>query len=395
MRKYDIEIHHFCKNFFIRVFVLSFSSLLLASSCYSASTETRAFSSKHYDFSVKTVLNNLDNPWGLAFVNPDLALITLKNGEIVKFNMAENQVARLSGPVEISKCGQGGLMDIALHPDFETNQLVYFSFSKRRAGNCGTEVARANLTENGLENTETIFIANSKNKDPRHFGSRLLFLQDKTLVITLGDRGHRPNGQDIETHPGSIIRINDDGSPAKNNPFSKSDNPDVRKVFSWGHRNVQGVALQEKKIWAVEHGPMGGCELNLIQPGKNYGWADVTYGRNYVTGTKIGLGIETKEGIETPIYQWTPSNAPSSLMIYQKDTFSKWKGSFFVTSLTYNVITRLEFNGATIGSEERLLDGKYGRLRLVSTDSNGFIYVLTDGSNAKLLKIAPITQKSF
>ncbi|OUU75725.1 MAG: hypothetical protein CBC29_02030 [Methylococcaceae bacterium TMED69] len=395
MRKNDIKSTHFYKNFFISVFVLSFSSLLLINTCNGASTGTNAFSSKHYDFSVKTVLNNLDNPWGLAFVNPDLALITLKNGEIVKFNMAENQVARLSGPVEISKCGQGGLMDIALHPDFETNQLVYFSFSKRRAGNCGTEVARANLTENGLENTETIFIANSKNKDPRHFGSRLLFLQDKTLVITLGDRGHRPNGQDIETHPGSIIRINDDGSPAKNNPFSKSDNPDVRKVFSWGHRNVQGVALQEKKIWAVEHGPMGGCELNLIQPGKNYGWADVTYGRNYVTGTKIGLGIETKEGIETPIYQWTPSNAPSSLMIYQKDTFSKWKGSFFVTSLTYNVITRLEFNGATIGSEERLLDGKYGRLRLVSTDSNGFIYVLTDGSNAKLLKIAPITQKSF
>ena len=395
MRKNDIKSTHFYKNFFISVFVLSFSSLLLINTCNGASTGTNAFSSKHYDFSVKTVLNNLDNPWGLAFVNPDLALITLKNGEIVKFNMAENQVARLSGPVEISKCGQGGLMDIALHPDFETNQLVYFSFSKRRAGNCGTEVARANLTENGLENTETIFIANSKNKDPRHFGSRLLFLQDKTLVITLGDRGHRPNGQDIETHPGSIIRINDDGSPAKNNPFSKSDNPDVRKVFSWGHRNVQGVALQEKKIWAVEHGPMGGCELNLIQPGKNYGWADVTYGRNYVTGTKIGLGIETKEGIETPIYQWTPSNAPSSLMIYQKDTFSKWKGSFFVTSLTYNVITRLEFNGATIGSEERLLDGKYGRLRLVSTDSNGFIYVLTDGSNAKLLKIAPITQKSL
>ena len=395
MRKNDIKSTHFYKNFFISVFVLSFSSLLLINTCNGASTGTNAFSSKHYDFSVKTVLNNLDNPWGLAFVNPDLALITLKNGEIVKFNMAENQVARLSGPVEISKCGQGGLMDIALHPDFETNQLVYFSFSKRRAGNCGTEVARANLTENGLENTETIFIANSKNKDPRHFGSRLLFLQDKTLVITLGDRGHRPNGQDIETHPGSIIRINDDGSPTKNNPFSKSDNPDVRKVFSWGHRNVQGVALQEKKIWAVEHGPMGGCELNLIQPGKNYGWADVTYGRNYVTGTKIGLGIETKEGIETPIYQWTPSNAPSSLMIYQKDTFSKWKGSFFVTSLTYNVITRLEFNGATIGSEERLLDGKYGRLRLVSTDSNGFIYVLTDGSNAKLLKIAPITQKSF
>ena len=180
MRKNDIKSTHFYKNFFISVFVLSFSSLLLINTCNGASTGTNAFSSKHYDFSVKTVLNNLDNPWGLAFVNPDLALITLKNGEIVKFNMAENQVARLSGPVEISKCGQGGLMDIALHPDFETNQLVYFSFSKRRAGNCGTEVARANLTENGLENTETIFIANSKNKDPRHFGSRLLFLQDKT-----------------------------------------------------------------------------------------------------------------------------------------------------------------------------------------------------------------------
>lgn len=395
MRRRFNKNHQIYKNFLIRVFLLSLSSLLLMNTCFGTSTNTSSFSSKHYNFSVKTILNNLDNPWGLAFVNPDLALITLKNGEIIRFNMVEGQFTRLSGHVEVSKCGQGGLMDIALHPDFETNQLVYFSFSKRRAGNCGTEVARANLTENGLENTETIFIANSKNKDPRHFGSRLLFLQDKTLVITLGDRGHRPNGQDIETHPGSIIRINDDGSPVKNNPFSKSDNTDVQKVFSWGHRNVQGVALQGKKIWAVEHGPMGGCELNLIQAGKNYGWADVTYGRNYVTGTKIGLGIETKEGIENPIYQWTPSNAPSSLMIYHHDTFSKWKGSFFITSLTYNVITRLEFNGATVGSEERLLDGKYGRLRLVTTDSDGFIYVLTDGSNAKLLKIAPIAQKSF
>ena len=208
-------------------------------------------------------------------------------------------------------------------------------------------------------------------------------------MVTLGDRGHRPNGQDINTHPGSIIRVKDDGSFAKDNPFSKSRNPDVKKVFSWGHRNVQGIALHKNAIWAVEHGPMGGCELNLIRPGKNYGWADVTYGRNYVTGTKIGSGLETKEGIESPIYQWTPSNAPSSLMIYKSDLFPKWKNNFFVTSLTFNVITRLEFNGAAVGSEERLLDGEYGRLRHVTTGPNGFIYVLTDGPKSKLLKIAP------
>ena len=364
-------------------------ALVFSAACHGTSTGEMSFSSKHHDFSVKTILSNLDKPWGLAFVNPNLALITLKNGEILRFDLKENVITKLTTPVEVSKCGQGGLMDIALHPDFDKNRLVYFSFSKRRAGKCGTEVARGNLTAEGLENIETIFIANSKNKDPRHFGSRLLFLTDKTLVITLGDRGHRPNGQDFKTHPGSIIRIGDDGRPVKGNPFSESENPDLQKVFSWGHRNVQGIALHGETIWAVEHGPMGGCELNLIRSGKNYGWADVTYGRNYVTGTKIGLGIESKEGIESPIYQWTPSNAPSSLMIYQNDIFPKWKDSFFVTSLTFDVITRLEFNGETIGSEERLLDGKYGRLRLVTTDSNGFIYVLTDGSNAKLLKIMP------
>ena len=395
MKKCDIKRYYICNELLNKVSALSISTLLFAATCHGALTETNVFTSKHHDFSVKTILTNLDNPWGLAFSNPDVALISQKNGEILRFNLLKNQLIKLSVPVEVSRCGQGGLMDIALHPDFETNQLIYFSFSKRRAGNCGTEVARAKLTGNGLENPETIFIANSKNKDPRHFGSRLLFLHDKTLIITLGDRGHRPNGQDIKTHPGSIIRLNDDGSPVDDNPFSKSENPDVRKVFSWGHRNVQGVALQGKSVWAVEHGPMGGCELNLIHAGKNYGWADVTYGRNYVTGSKIGLGIETKEGIENPIYQWTPSNAPSSLMIYDENTFPKWRGSFFVTSLTYNVITRLDFNGSTVGSEERLLDGKYGRLRLVTTNSDGFIYVLTDGSNAKLLKIAPIIKKIF
>ena len=395
MKRYDIKRRHTSTKLLNKGLVLWLSTLLFATTCHGALTETNVFTSKHHDFSVKTIVNNLDNPLGLAFLNPDVALISQKNGEILKLDLLTNQLTRLSVPIEVFKCGQGGLMDIVLHPDFETNQMVYFSFSKRRAGNCGTEVARAKLTGNGLENPETIFIANSKNKDPRHFGSRLLFLQDKTLIITLGDRGHRPNGQDVKTHPGSIIRVNDDGSAVEDNPFSKSENLDVRKVFSWGHRNVQGVALQGNSIWAVEHGPMGGCELNLIHPGKNYGWADVTYGRNYVTGTKIGLGIESKEGIENPIYQWTPSNAPSSLMIYHKNTFPKWKGSFFVTSLTYNVITRLEFNGATVGSEERLLDGKYGRLRLVTTDSNGFIYVLTDGPNAKLLRIAPLTEKNF
>lgn len=353
-------------------------------------TVKKVFSSKQHDFAVKVILKDLNNPWGLVFISPKLALISQQNGEFLQVDLEKNIIKKFPSPMEVSKCGQGGLMDIVLHPNYKTNQFIYFSLSKRRSGNCGTEVARARLTANGLKDAETIFIANNKNKDPRHFGSRLLFLPDKSLLITLGDRGHRPNGQDLNTHPGSIIRVSDLGSHVNDNPFSGADNFDVRKVFSWGHRNVQGIALHKQTIWAVEHGPMGGCELNLIQPGKNYGWADVTYGRNYVTGTKIGLGIETKEGTESPTYQWTPSNAPSSLMIYQNDLFPEWKDDFFITSLTFNVITRLEFNGATIGSEERLLGGEYGRLRHVTTDPNGFIYVLTDGSNAKLLRMEPI-----
>ena len=389
MKKYLPKIQFMRTNHLKNYSRLGAILLIFSVSFQCVALEEKSFFSKHHDFTVKTILKNLDNPWGLAFINPNLALITQKNGVILRANLKENSVAKLTNPIEISKCGQGGLMDIALHPDFKDNQFVYFSYSKRRAGNCGTEVARAQFVENKLENAETIFIANEKNKDPRHFGSRLVFLADKSLVVTLGDRGHRPNGQDINTHPGSIIRVKDDGTFAKDNPFSKSSNPDVKKVFSWGHRNVQGIALHKNAIWAVEHGPMGGCELNLIRPGKNYGWADVTYGRNYVTGTKIGSGLETKEGIESPIYQWTPSNAPSSLMIYKSDLFPKWKNNFFVTSLTFNVITRLEFNGAAVGSEERLLDGEYGRLRHVTTGPNGFIYVLTDGPKSKLLKIAP------
>ena len=181
MKRYDIKRRHISTKLLNKVLVLWLSTLLFATTCHGALTETNVFTSKHHDFSVKTILNNLDNPWGLAFLNPDVALISQKNGEILRLDLLTNQLTKLSVPMEVFKCGQGGLMDIALHPDFETNQMIYFSFSKRRAGNCGTEVARAKLTGNGLENPETIFIANSKNKDPRHFGSRLLFLKDKTF----------------------------------------------------------------------------------------------------------------------------------------------------------------------------------------------------------------------
>jgi len=235
-----------------------------------------------------------------------------------------------------------------------------------------------------------IFRALPKSQGGRHFGSRLLFDANGYLLITLGERGDRPRAQDIGDHAGSVIRVNDDGSVPADNPFvaNADANPEI---FTYGNRNVQGIALDAAsgRVWAHEHGPQGGDEVNVLVSGRNYGWPVITYGRNYVTGTAIGEGTH-RDGMQQPRHYWTPSIAPSGMTLYTGDKFPAWRGNLFVGALKFRLLVRLELRGDTIIHEERMLEDVLGRIRDVRTGPDGYIYLLTDQADGVLARLEPV-----
>ncbi len=348
-----------------------------------------AYESEQQDFDLEVVARGLDHPWGLAFLPDGGMLVTERGGRLRRVENDGRLSPPLSGLPAISAVGQGGLLDVALHPRFAENRLIYLSYAAGEGNEYGTEVVRARLDTDALTELEVIFRALPKFSGGRHFGSRLLFLPDGTLLITLGDRGHRPNGQNLGTHPGSIIRLNDDGSVPADNPFTDLDG--VRaEIFTFGNRNVQGIALDPDSatVWATEHGPQGGCELNHIVAGSNYGWAEITYGRNYGSGTRIGSG-ETRAGVAEPAHQWTPSTAPSGLAFYGADRFPAWRGNLFAGSLKFRMLSRLVLEHGKVVHEERLLNDVLGRIRDVRTGPDGFIYLLTDAPDGVIARLKP------
>jgi len=351
--------------------------------------EGRIYDSERERFRVNTLVRGLDHPWSLAFLPGGDMLITERPGRLLRVNGETLQTRTVRGLPAISPTGQGGLLDVVPHPGFASNGLVYFSFVGADGDGVGTEVARGRLSGDALENVEVIFRALPKSSGGRHFGSRLQFDGDGYLFITLGDRGDRPRAQDIGDHAGSIIRINDDGSTPGTNPVWNT--PGARpEIYSYGHRNVQGIALNSDsgRIWAHEHGPQGGDELNVLAPGRNYGWPVITYGRNYVIGTQIGEGTH-KDGMEQPRHYWTPSIAPSGMTFYNGTRFPAWRGNFFVGALKFKLLARLEVRDDTIIHEERLLEGVLGRIRDVRTGPDGYIYLLTDEDDGVLARLEP------
>ena len=280
-------------------------------------------------------------------------------------------------------------MDVALHPRFEDNALVYWSYAARLPGGRGTHVARGRLEGHALREVEVIFRAVPGFGGGRHFGSRLLFDYDGHLYISLGDRGERPSGQALDQHPGSVIRLRDDGSVPEDNPFvGRSDA--LPEIFTYGNRNVQGLALEPDtgRIWAHEHGPQGGDELNLLEAGANYGWPEITHGRNYGTGTRIGDGAERSD-VTPPIHYWIPSIAPSGMAFYQGDRFPEWQGSLLVGSLKFELLVRLRLEQGRVIEEQRLLEGELGRIRDVRSGPDGFVYLLTDAPDGELIRLQP------
>ena len=345
-------------------------------------------SSQDYIINVEILVEGLNHPWSLAFLPDGNMLVTERVGTLRLIQNDKLVSEPVSGLPPIEQHGQGGLMDVVVHPDFKTNHLIYLAYAGEADEGLSTEVLRGKLVDDRLEDVEVIFAANGKTSGGRHFGGRLLFDNEGKLFITLGDRGQRNPSQDLASHTGSLIRINDDGSIPKDNPFLNDKNAQP-EIYSYGHRNIQGIALKPETniVWTHEHGPQGGDEINIIQAGNNYGWPVITYGKNYVIGTRIGEGTH-KEGMEQPLYYWTPSIAPSGMMFYTGDEFPLWKGNLFVGSLKFGLLVRLVIEDDEVVHEERLLKNKFGRIRDVRQGPDGAIYLLTDDSRGSVLRLS-------
>ncbi len=343
------------------------------------------------EFRVVEVATRLAHPWSVAFLPNGDMLVTERAGRLRLIHEGRLQKDPIAGTPEVAARGQGGLLDVALHPSFATNNLVYLSYAADGEGGSGTEVMRARLAGNRLEEGKVIFRVVPKVRGgSNHFGSRLLFAPDGLLFVTLGERfTHRDQAQNIGNHLGTIVRIKDDGSVPDDNPFvgKAGARPEI---YSYGHRNVQGIALRPgtSQIWEHEHGPRGGDEVNILKAGANYGWPKITYGIDYdgsVISDKTAM-----PGMEQPVIHWTPSIAPSGMAFYDGEKFPKWKGDLFVGALALTHLRRLRLEGDRVVEQEVLLDGLGERIRDVRSGPDGFLYLLTDDApNGRLLRLEP------
>jgi len=365
------------------------TSLVLAGFIAAQAASAQPIQSEEHAFRVVELVRGLEQPWSLAFLPDGRLLVTEKAGRLrlIKDDKLDSQP--IAGLPKVTVHGQGGLMDVALHPKIAENGLVYVSYAARGADGVGTEVARGRLAGHRLENVESVFRQSPKGNGGQHFGSRLVFDRQGLLYITLGDRGEMARAQKPDDHAGSVIRLHDDGRVPQDNPFAGKPGWKPEK-FTLGHRNQQGAALHPTTgaLWTHEHGPQGGDEVNVIRAGANYGWPVITYGVNYGLGTKIGEGT-AKAGMEQPLHKWVPSIAPSGMVFYMGDKFPKWQGDLFVGALRGEVLVRLRLDGEKVMHEERLLKGKLGRIRDVRAGPDGLIYLLTDESRGLLARLEP------
>ncbi len=344
------------------------------------------FNSELVDFQTEVVADKLVHPWSMAFLPDGDILVTERGGQLLRLAADGSKRDVVSQLPPIEEFGQGGLLDVILDPGYTDNNIIYLSYAANDRGKYGTEVLRARLDKTVLRNQKVIFRLSKKTTKPYHFGSRLLFADDGTLFITLGDRGERPRAQDRMDHAGSLIRILPDGGIPADNPFHSGDA--LPGVYTWGNRNMQGIAIhpQTRAIYTHEHGPQGGDELNRMLPGVNYGWPVITYGVNYVSGTAIGKGT-SKAGMQQPLHHWVPSIAPSGMVFYTGDEFPEWQGHLFIGSLKFGQLVRLELKDDRVVHEERLLNNRLGRIRDVRQGPGGGLYLLTDERNGLLLRL--------
>jgi len=345
--------------------------------------------SQEHSFTPVKVVEGLEHPWSLVFLPDGRILVTERPGRLRIVRDGRLEPRPVGGLPQIVARGQGGLLDVVLHPAYGENGLVYFSYAGPGPGGLGTEVARGRLAGDRIEDLQVLFRMIPKTESGHHFGCRLVFDRAGYLYITLGDRGEMDRAQLPGDHAGSVIRLFAAGGVPPDNPFVGRSGWRPEK-FTLGNRNIQGAALHPRtgEVWMHEHGPQGGDELNVVRAGVNYGWPVITHGVNYVTGTKIGEGTH-KAGMAQPLHLWTPSIAPSGMAFYGGDAFPRWRGDLFVGALRGQMLVRLRLEGEQVIGEERLLAGVLGRIRDVREGPDGRLYLLTDARNGALVRLDP------
>lgn len=335
-------------------------------------------------YRLEVVATGLDRPWSFALLPDGSALVTELPGQLRRITRNGVVGEPIANVPSVYLAGQGGLFDIVLHPDFANNQTIYLSYAGGTASSNATTVARARLQGNALENVEVIFSNEPRKDTPVHYGGRMAFLPDGTLLLTTGDGfNYREAAQDIESGLGKVLRMNDDGSPAAGNPF-----PEAPYVFTYGHRNPQGLAVsRDGTIWLHEHGPKGGDEVNRLVAGGNYGWPAITFGLDY-SGAIISPHTAWP-GMEQPEHYWVPSIAPSGLAVYEGGLFPEWQGDLFVGALVNHDVHRLHVVDGEIDGEEALFGELAVRIRDVRSGPDGALWILTNGSTGELIRVVP------
>lgn len=361
-----------------------------------ASTNSTKF--KQTAFKQTTVVEGLERPWSMAWLPDGTMLVTEKAGRLRLIREGQLLPTPIAGLPEVMSSGQGGLMDVSLHPQFTQNQLIYLTYAHGQKNANRTRLVRAKLNgDNTLRDLKVIFEVSQEKSDGQHFGSRMAWLPDGTLLLAIGDGGNPPvelagelirkQAQNLRSHLGKIVRLNPDGSVPPDNPFVNNKNADP-KVWSYGHRNIQGLVYDsaKKQVWATEHGARGGDELNLPEAGKNYGWPIVTRSQEYFGGE---ISEErSRVGLVDPKVVWTPAIAPSGLAIYNGDRFPAWQGDLFVGGLVGKGIRRIDLDDAgNVQGQEEMPIGQ--RVRDVRQGPDGLLYVLTDESNGRLVRLEP------
>ena len=341
-------------------------------------------------FQVDELISGLGVPWGMAFVAPDKLLITERRGQMRLLTLTTGSLTDISGVPTVKAGGQGGLLDVALSPQYVTDGWIYFTYSKDKNGQGVTTLARAKLSGSRLTEWQDLLVTRSGTDTSRHFGSRIAFDDEGHLFFTVGDRGERPSAQDLSRHAGSVLRLNLDGSLPSENPFV--DRPGaLPEIWSYGHRNPQGIAYdgENKRLWIIEHGPRGGDEINLIKPGANYGWPVVSHGQEYWGPFDVGEA-KHKPGMADPVKVYSPSIAPGSLLLYSGKAFPAWRGNLLSGALKLTHLNRvaLDEQGNAVG-EERLLEGLGERIRALVESPEGWLYLSTD--SGRILRVRPQT----
>ncbi|MGN7770299.1 PQQ-dependent sugar dehydrogenase [Phyllobacterium sp. 22552] len=370
-----------------KVMTASLSALLFA---LSLPAEAKDFKTQTVTVSAETIADGLDHPWGLAFLPDGSLLVTERSG-----TMRLVKQGKLSEPIEnvpeIWANGQGGLLDVALAPDFSTSNTIYFTYSQPGQGGAGTALASAKLVYGSdgteLENVRILVSMSKRTNKGQHFGSRIVISPEGKLFVTMGERGEQKRAQDYMDHAGSVLRVNADGTIPSDNPYADGKKA-LPEIWSKGHRNPQGATWDPitHSLLTLEHGAKGGDEINQPQAGKNYGWPVITYGVDY-SGAKIGQGTAA-EGYEQPLYYWDPSIAPSGLVAYSGDMFPEWKGDLLAGALKFEMLVRLDRDEkGKMKGEERLFEGEFGRIRDVRAAPDGSVYLLTDASNGKIIRL--------